>query len=144
MRQCFVHCTLATPINDWLLIWAERQRTCHLRPNPAKRPKASPQWELLKAEQLAHNQFIAFKVRKEVQRQLQAHSRPALEHVHPLEHLPWVNRIKALAIHLTSWALLSKSTFAPALTTVSGSAGTPVRWPSQETRRCALVSSPSS
>jgi hypothetical protein len=103
MRQCFVHCTLATPINDWLLIWAERQRTCHLRPNPAKRPKASPQWELLKAEQLAHNKFIAFKVRKEVQRQLQAHSRPALEHVHPLEHLPWVNRIKALAIHLTSW-----------------------------------------
>jgi hypothetical protein len=144
VRQCFAHCTLSTPSNDWLLIWAERQRTCHLRPNPAKTPEASPKWELLKAEQLAHNKFIAFKVRKEGQRQLQAHSCPALEQIHPLEHPPWVNRIKALAIHLTSWALLSKSTFGPALTTSTGSERTPVRRPSQETRRCALVSSPSS
>ena len=120
MRQCFAHCTLSTLISDWLLTWAERECACNLRPNPAKRPEASPKWELLKAEQLAHNKFIAFKVRKEVQRQLQAHSRPALEQIHPLEHFPWVNRIKALAIHLTSRALSSKSTLAPAL---AGSGG---------------------
>ena len=75
-------------------------------PTPAT---PSPEWELIEAEQLARNKFIALEVRKEVQKQLRVHSRPA-EQIRPLEHLPRVKRIKESAFGSSAGASLSSKT----------------------------------
>lgn len=80
-------------------------------PNPVTPPPAawSPDWELFEAEQLARDKFIALKVRKEVQKQMRSHSRPA-EQIRPLEHLPRGKRVKESAFGSSAGASLSKTT----------------------------------
>jgi hypothetical protein len=80
-------------------------------PNPVTPPPVtrSLDWELFEAEQLACNKFIALEVRKEVQKQMRSHSRPAKQ-IWPLEHLPRVKRVKELAFSSFTGASSSKTT----------------------------------
>lgn len=80
-------------------------------PNPVTPPPVtrSPDWELFEAEQLARDKFIAPEVRKEVQKQMRSHSRPA-EQIRPLEHLPRVKRVKESVFGSSAGASSSRTT----------------------------------
>lgn len=80
-------------------------------PNPVTPPPVarSPDWELFEAEQLARDKFIALEVRKEVQKQMRSHSRPAKQ-IWPLEHLPRVKRVKEPAFGSSAGASSPRTT----------------------------------